>query len=130
MVKKYIATTIHEFLRESLEINITKNMEPAPYLGSRFGQDVEPKGTYVTQGRSNIDGYVNGRAILNKPLFINVTSDTLIEYKRELATKYKARGKRLTDKLMRLGYDSIITVHEDGEYGEIVLFPNASYMMA
>jgi hypothetical protein len=41
----------------------------------------------------------------------------------------KAKGKKLTDKLMNLGYDSIITVKENGEYGEIVLFPNASFMM-
>jgi hypothetical protein len=39
-------------------------------------------------------------------------------------------GKRLTQKLMRLGYDAIITVRVDGEWGEIVLFPNASFMLA
>jgi len=30
---------------------------------------------------------------------------------------------------MKLGYDSIITINENGEYGEIVLFPNASFIM-
>ena len=126
---KFIKTTITEYLNESLVIDITKNTEPAPYLGSRFGQDVEPKGTYVLQGKIKADGYVNGKAELKNPLFINVDDNSLIEYKRDLATKYNAKGKRLTNKLMNIGYDSIITIKEDGTYGEIVLFPNASFMM-
>lgn len=114
---------------ENLNIDITKKTEPAPYFGSRFGQDVEPKGTYVTQGKIKAKGYVNGIARLKKPLFINVTDNTLIQYKRDLAIKFKAKGQKLTNKLMELGYDSIITVNEDGKYGEIVLFPNSSFMM-
>jgi hypothetical protein len=129
-LRKFIATTIIEYLNENLVINITKNTEPAPYLGSGFGQDVEPKGTYVLQGKIDVEGYVNGKANLKKPLFVDVTDNTLIEYKRELASKYKAKGQKLTNKLMELGYDSIITVKENGEYGEIVLFPNASFMLA
>lgn len=128
-LRKFIKTTIREYLNENMVIDITKNTEPAPYLGSRFGQDVEPKGTYVLQGKIEAQGYVNGKANLKNPLFINVTDNTLIEYKRELADKYKAKGQKLTNKLMELGYDSIITVKENGEYGEIVLFPNASFMM-
>lgn len=120
---------IRRHLNENLVIDITKNTEPAPYLGGRFGQDVEPKGTYVLHGEINADGYVNGKANLKRPLYIDVTQDTLIEYKRELAMKYKAKGQKLTNKLMELGYDSIITVNENGEYGEIILFPNASFMM-
>ena len=128
-LRKFIATTIREYLNENLVIDITKNTEPAPYLGSRFGQDVEAKGTYVLQGKFDAEGYVNGKANLKKPLFVDVTDNTLIEYKRKLASKYKAKGQKLTNKLMELGYDSIITVKENGEYGEIVLFPNASFMM-
>jgi hypothetical protein len=129
--KKYMIfiATFNEFLNENILIDITKNTEPAPYLDSRFGQDVEPKGTYVLQGKIDNEGYINGKANLKNPLFVNVTDDTLIEYKRELANKYKAKGQKLTNKLMRLGYDSIITVKEDGEYGEIVLFPNAHFIL-
>lgn len=116
-------------INENLNIDITKKTEPAPYFGNRFGQDVEPKGTYVTQGRIEAKGYVNGIARLKKPLFINVTDSTLIQYKRDLAIKFKAKGQKLTNKLMELGYDSIITVNEDGKYSEIVLFPNSSFMM-
>jgi hypothetical protein len=128
-VQKKLGVDITNPLVENVVIDITKNMEPAPNMGSTFGQDVEPKGTYVTQGFIDYQNYVNGKAYLKNPLFINVTDTTLIEYKRELAKKYKAKGQALTNKLMKLGYDSIITVWEDGKYGEIVLFPNASFML-
>jgi len=116
-------------INENLTVDISKNTQAAKYFGSLYGQDVEPKGTYVIQGKVNLKGYINGKANLKKPLFINVTDGTLIEYKRELANKYKAKGQKLTNKLMKLGYDSIVTVYENGEYGEIVLFPNASFIM-
>ncbi len=128
-LKQFIKSNIKEYLNENLIIDITKNTEPAPYLGSWFGQDVEPKGTYVLQGKIESDGYVNGKANLKNPLYIDVTDNSLIDYKRQLATKYKAKGQKLTTKLMKLGYDSIITVKESGEYGEIILFPNASFVM-
>lgn len=50
-------------------------------------------------------------------------------FKRDLATKYKAKGIKLTNKLMQLGHDAIITIKENGEYGEIILFPNANFML-
>ncbi len=128
-LKRIVAKKIRHYLTENLVIDITKNVDPAPYMGSRFGQDVEPKGTYVTQGNYEAEGHVNGKANLKKPLFINVNDTTLIEYKRQLSQKYKAKGLKLTNKLMSLGYDSIITIKENGEYGEIILFPNASFMM-
>jgi hypothetical protein len=128
-LRNIIKTTIRECLSENLVLDVTKNTEPAPYLGSRFGQDVEPKGTYVLQGNINANGYVNGKAVLKKPLFVDVDENTLIEYKRELSKKYKAKGQKLTNKLMGLGYDGIITVKDTGEYGEIILFPNASFML-
>jgi hypothetical protein len=128
-MKKELKTTFKEFLNENLVIDITKNTQPASYMDDVFGQDVEPKGTYVLNGRIEGEGYINGKANLKQPLFISINDDNLIGYKRELAFTYKAKGKRLTDKLMSLGYDSIITIRENGEYGEIVLFPNASFMM-
>lgn len=128
-LESFIRNIVKEALNEEIVIDITKNTEPAPYLGSRFGQDVEAKGTYVLHGNINHDGYVNGKAQLKKPLFIDVDDNNLIEYKRDLAKKYKAKGIRLTNKLMDLGYDAIITVKQNGEYGEIVLLPNAKFMM-
>lgn len=128
--KKIINEELNDFLNENdykLILDVAKNTEPAEYYGSMFGQDVEPKGTYVIQGKAVLDGWVDGKAYLKNPLFIDVDDNNLIQYKRDLATKYKATGEKLTKKLMDLGYDSIVTKFPDGEYNEIVLFPNANF---
>ena len=128
-MSEYIPT-FTEFLAESVVIDINKNPQPSPKLGVLYGQDVEPVGTYVSSGKSTLPGYLNGRAVLKNPLYIQITDDTNIEYKRELAKEWGATGKRLTNKLMRKGYDGIITVYSNGDYGEIVLFPGANYILA
>lgn len=113
-----------------MELNIIKNTEPAPKLGSRFGQNVEPKGTYVRQNTNFVpDGWIEGKAVINNPLYIDITDDTQIEYKRDLAKQYKAKGEKLTNILMSKGYDAIITKYPDGKFGEIVLFSKSNFMM-
>ena len=112
-------------------LTIMKNMEKAPYCGSKFGQDVEPTGTYVFEKK--IDGKINkpwveGKANIKNPLIIDVNDDTLISYKYELSKKYKAKNKRLTEKLMNAGYDAIITMN-NGSSGEIILFPNCNFIL-
>ncbi len=112
-------------------LRIMKNMEPAPYYGSMFGQDVEPSGTYVIEKDSDRPvnkPWVSGLAVIKNPLTIEVNDNTQISYKYELAKEYKAKGKQLTKKLMALGYDAIITM-KDGESNEIILFPNCDFML-
>ncbi len=128
-LRKFINTSIRQYLNESRVIDIMKNVESAPNLGNKFGQDVEPKGTYVLKGHTDFNGWINGKAQLKNPLYIEVNDDTLIEYKRELSKKYKAKGSKLSDKIMQDGYDSIITVYPDGKYGEIILLPNARFIL-
>ena len=130
MINKIISLIKEEYskLNELLDLDIMRNPIPAPKLGSLYGQDVEPKGIYVLNGKTNVNGWVNGKASLNKPLYIQVNDNNQIEYKRELSKKYKSTGSRLTQKLMNDGYDGIITVYPDGGYGEIVLFPNSKYI--
>lgn len=116
-----------------MELEIMKNMDAAAHFGSTYGQDVEPHGTYVLQrdhGRDLFPGWVGGKASLKKPLFIDLDKyENVIDYKRDLATQYKAKGKALTKKLMAKGYDAIIT--QTKKYGseEIVLFPNANFVL-
>lgn len=128
-----LTNLFEEVLRESVKLNIMKNMEPAEYYGSTFGQDVEPAGTYVLEKDFehdiNIPNWYTGVALLENPLYIEVNDDNLVQYKYELAKKYKAKGKQLTKKLMSLGYDSIITKNKNGSTGEIILFPNSKYML-
>lgn len=102
-------------------------------MGSRYGQDVEAKGTYVLE--KDFDGPVNkpwieGRANIKNPLIININDDTLISYKYDLAKQYKAKGKRLTEKLMSKGCDAIVTLDEKGQTGEIILFSNCEFMLS
>lgn len=116
-----------------MELNIIKNTEAASNFGSKFGQDVEPKGTYVIE--KDFEGevkypWVQGKAVLNKPLTIPVNDETLVSWKYELSNQYKAKGKKLTDKLMAKGFDGIITRYPEGHTGEIILFPNANFMLA
>jgi hypothetical protein len=133
-LKESLKNIIRNVLLEEdrVTIEIMKNPESAHDYGSMFGQDVEPKGTYVLkkdEGVSVLPGWMVGIANLKKPLYIDVNENTLISYKRALSKKYKARGKRLTEKLMDEGYDSLITRFDDGHYGEIVLFPNAHFTL-
>lgn len=113
-----------------LELEIIKNPKGAANLGKSYGQDVEPKGTYVIKSEGfTPEGWLEGKAMLNHPLFISVDSNNLVKWKYELAEEMKAKGKRLTEKLMAKGYDALITRYSDGGYGEIILFPNAKFYL-
>lgn len=115
-----------------MEINIIKNTEAAPNLGNLYGQDVEPKGTYVREKVTDMipPNWIQGKAYLHNPLIIDISDNEPIAYKQELSKQYNAKGSRLTSILISKGYDSIITRYPDGSKGEIVLFPNAKFMMA
>lgn len=106
-------------------ITLLKNKTKAPKMGSTYGQDVEPTGYYAIKKVTNIfDGnpeYETVKVAYSKPLFIDVTPEKLVSWKYELSHKYNAKGKRLTDKLLKEGYDIIITRYPEGDYGEIIV---------
>jgi len=110
---------------QPVTLTYLKNTEKAPYLGDRFGQDVEPSGFYFIQKEHNFPpsaGWIEGKITLNNPLVIPVTDETMIEYKRELSKKYKGKkNKALTNAIKADGYDGIITT-KDGYLGEMVKF--------
>lgn len=105
------------------EITLLKNKIKAPKMKG-FGQEVEPAGYYAIEKITDIfDSNPNYETITiryKKPLFIDVTPDDLISWKYELSKKYNAKGKALTAKLIKRGYDIIITRYPEGDYGEIV----------
>ena len=108
-------------------IYFNKNTEKAPNLGKTFGQDVEPSGNYITQTESDFlpNGFIQGKVTFKNPLVISVNDDTLITYKNELSNKYdNSKGKNLTNKLKKEGYDGIITVNGEN-IGEIIAFDNS-----
>ena len=101
-----------------------RNTEKAPQMGSVFGQDVEPSGIYVTQVEQGFvpQGLESGEIQIQNPLVIDITSDTLIEYKRDLSKKYNnKKGRALTEALKADGYDAVVTKFKEGDTGEIIL---------
>jgi len=103
-----------------------KNTDPAPDMGSEFGQDVEVAGDYVTQSSGfTPEGSETGTVTANSPLVIDVNEDTQISYKNDLSKKYKGRkGEKLKDAIIKDGYDAVVTRFEDGTTSEIVLLDN------
>lgn len=98
------------------------NKEKSPYFGDRFGQTVEPAGYYAIE----YNGFVPENWDLvelefNKPLIIPVTNDTLVSWKYDLSHKMKAKKQNLSQKLMSLGYDVIITKYPNNDTGEIIV---------
>lgn len=107
---------------EGVTMQYAKNLEKAPYMGSRFGQDVEVAGFYVTQNEANflLPNYEYGTVNLGNPLIIDVT-DNLIGYKKDLSELYGNKtGAALNKALVEKGYDSIVTVNGEN-IGEVVI---------
>lgn len=115
-----------------MKLEIIKNPSKAEYYGSMFGQDVEPRGTYVLEKPKGVEvmsGWLSGYANIKKPLIIEVNEDNLVDWKYKLSNEYSAKGKLLSNKLMAKGYDAIITRFKNGDTGEIILLPNCSFTL-
>ena len=100
-----------------------KNPEQAPDMGSVFGQDVEPTGDYVTRNEGfTPEGFESGLVTVKKPLVIDITDETQVSYKNDLSDSYDGKtGQELSDAIKEDGFDSIVTLREDGSTGEIIL---------
>lgn len=107
------------------EITLLKNKVKAPKLGKLYGQDVEPTGYFAIEKKTDIfdsnPNYETKNVRFFNPLYVEVDEDTLISWKTELSKKYKAKGKKLTEKLINAGYDIIITRYSNGDTGEIIV---------
>lgn len=88
--------------------------------GNAYQQDIEPAGAYFliddTGGGSLSEGWVRGTKNFNKPLLIKWNTSTSGGYdtgswKAQLQRICKAKGRALSVKLRRMGYDAIITFH-------------------
>ena len=113
-----------------VKLKIIKNFESAPDMGTMFGQDVEADGTYLTQSDSdiNMENWKNGFVFIKNPLIFDIENNAT-EYKYELAKKYKAKKKALTKKLIKAGYDSIITYEDyrgSNHTSEIIVFDRSN----
>jgi hypothetical protein len=100
-----------------------RNKEKAPYMGSRFGQDIEPKGKYIgIMSRKDIESFINylpeklrknyetGIVEFKNPLFIEHENWKLV-----LSKMYGNKKKRkLSIAIINDGYDGIITLDKHG----------------
>jgi 2'-5' RNA ligase len=88
---------------------------PAPNMGSRFGQDIEPNGQYFSQGKLGGDHLDNpifehGQKSFQRPLRIH-----LDDWKSQLSQRYQGQtGKGLSQAIRNDGYDAILTHDEYG----------------
>jgi hypothetical protein len=96
-----------------------KTYPPAPRLGDRHGQDVEPHGEYMSHGhvksidvRSNV---VSGTVSFRKPYVVKDTEN--YTWKQDLAAKHGKKGKALSTHLTKKGYDGIVVMPSNSRYG-------------
>lgn len=100
------------------------NTEKSPYLGSQFGQNIEPAGQYVIQkepGSSKLAGWEEGKISMQNPLVVAWSSDgTKYDWKQKLSDATGGlTGKDLSKYLKGKGYDGIVTI-DNGHTSEIV----------
>jgi len=110
---------------ESVTFRFIRNIERAPDMGSRFGQDVEPAGRYMQEASPvNIEtpGWEMGEITFNNPLYVQFggSYESEANWKRVLSKRYSATGKSLSRKIIDSGYDGIVVVEPGGHTSEIV----------
>ena len=92
--------------------------------GSTYGQNIEPAGEYMSmdtmQGKHKIDGYEYGTIQFKKPLVLEHINTSDTGWKKTVSDMYNGlTGKKLTEALIKDGYDAIVT-YDDYGYNEIV----------
>ncbi len=101
------------------------NTEKSPYLGARYGQDIEPHGTYLLEDEAGgykhpLPGWEYGWAEFESPLVLIFTTEPDEPHygpggwKQRLAGEYGKKGRALTQALLRDGYDGIVTYWDQG----------------
>lgn len=95
------------------------------YYGNTFGQDLEPKGEYMSmdtlQGKYKIEGYEYGTIKFENPLVIEFKNTGATGWKKDLSDRYNGlTGKKLSNAIIKDGYDAIITKDENNDFREIV----------
>jgi len=97
------------------------NKEKAPDLGKTFAQDIEPSGKYIVsvseKSKLPLENYEYGYITFNKPYVIEHETTRHGGWKTKISDKYNGlTGKKLTEALIKDGYDGIITRDKDSGY--------------
>lgn len=109
--------------------NYIRNTEKSPKMGSRFGQDIEPKGRYVLHDTKPEDTYLTdrlpgkyekGTVTFENPLVIKNKEGESLSWKQKLVDVFGKKGEALTDELKNRGIDGIVSYDKHGT-SEIVI---------
>ena len=105
---------------EPFEFSYIRNTEKSPQRGSRFGQDIEPVGKYMTVGKLRDTSILNmetGNIRLDSPLVIDFGGGygESTNWKNVLSKKFDGKtGRDLSLAIQEAGYDGIVTVSKSG----------------
>lgn len=90
-----------------------RNLGATPHMGSRYGQDIEPTGrymSYIPKPRDAPRGWETGWVEFNNPLVLAWVSYEVDGWKARLSRHYRKTGKALSRAIIADGYDGIVTV--------------------
>jgi len=94
-----------------------------PNYGSRYGQNIEPAGEYMTVDdlyndrpqKYMLPNYEYGFITFKHPLIVDFIDTTDKGWKKTVSDMFNGlTGKRLSNAIRKTGYDGIITVSEYG----------------
>lgn len=115
----HLARTDKFETHKPVTINYLHNTTPSPYLGSRFGQDIEPTGFYFTEregDRPIPEGLTleTGVEEIKNPLVLHWGSGygKADCWKNVLADVFGCTGAKLSKALMDRGFTHVITIDE------------------
>ena len=126
--KWYEVDTVYKWERLStgspVKLSYLRHKQKAPNFGSRFGQDIEPHGQYVTPIESDThrlaqeepDKYETGAIHFKNPLVIKSDeNDPTVGWKKKLSAAYGGKKRHhLSKAIAKHGYDGIITTTKYG----------------
>lgn len=102
------------------QLEYVRNTKSSPQMGSRFGQDIEPAGRYMREGKAehvkDIPGMESGKIEFENPLIMDWGEGygEKGNWKNVLKEKYGGKtGKNLSQAIRNDGYDAIITQETD-----------------
>lgn len=107
-----------------------RNTEKSPYLGAQYQQDIEPAEKYMIHNEDPGDlprKWETGIVTFRCPLVLKFNTKYPEEiygphsWKVALHQHYGLKGRALSRKLLKLGYDGIVTTIGSNETREIVL---------
>lgn len=120
---KLIFENINELSESDMKIAYMRNNGKTGYFGSRYGQNIEPSGEYMTlddlwedrPDKYMLPNYEYGFVTFHKPLIIDFIDTTDKGWKKTLSDMYAGKTKKALSKaIMKDGYDGIVTTSNYG----------------